>query len=104
MITRAHVAAILLGVTLPTNDVLPPEKFQGDAVAVLVSTSSQQVVEKECGLRPKGKIIACAEVGKQGGLVVMPNPCVFSRNFPEQELYATLLCHELGHINGWTHK
>jgi antirestriction protein ArdC len=27
----------------------------------------------------------------------MPNPCAF----PDSDAYAHLLCHELGHANGW---
>ena len=39
------------------------------------------------------------EVGlaASGGRVIAPNPC----SYPETDLYARILCHEIGHANGW---
>jgi antirestriction protein ArdC len=39
------------------------------------------------------KTNACAT----GERLVLPNPCAFGSN----DRYAALLCHELGHANGW---
>jgi len=32
-----------------------------------------------------------------GGRIIAPNPC----SFPDTDAYARILCHEIGHANGW---
>jgi hypothetical protein len=75
----------------------PPERFQGNATIVL-TTADQTGVDQAClaqfGPAPEGmKTDAC----ETGGRIFAPNPC----SFPETDLYARILCHEIGHANGW---
>lgn len=74
----------------------PPPERRGDAL-VLVQTLPAQEVTPYCqslGLNFPS-IAACT----RGGQIFMPNPCAW----PRREAYAELLCHELGHRNGWVH-
>ena len=85
-----------LGATLFSNSA-PPERYTRDASLVL-SISDQAGIEQTCqplfGVPPPGrKTLGCTV----GDTVTLPNPCTF----PETETYARMLCHELGHVNGW---
>lgn len=76
---------------------LPPERFQHNATVVLMTTD-QVGIDQAClaqfGPAPPGmKTDAC----ESGGRIVAPNPC----SYPETDLYARILCHEIGHANGW---
>ena len=71
-------------------DGMPPERFRTPRIA----TVSNGSVAK-CGSPPPEKhtyFEACV----RGNMVHMPNPC----DYP-QEKFATLLCHEYGHLEGW---
>lgn len=77
---------------------MPPRAYQGDAVATKVTftkdPSSYCVSE---GLDPSAayNTQACAIISQSRKELVVPNPCLSSGN------YAKILCHEIGHINGW---
>lgn len=75
-----------------------PLQYQGDAVAV-VMTGGQVPVHVYCsgGLPTNQVILACTSPDRT--IIAMPNPCEFA----DTERYARLLCHEMGHVNGWTH-
>lgn len=74
----------------------PPDRFQAPT-----RTKLQTVVDVQASCArhhrhplPDGAVIfACT----YRGVVTMPNPC----DFPA-ERFAALLCHELGHVNGWS--
>lgn len=102
---RAAVAAALLGIMVP-GDVMPPAQHQGATSALVITTSTQAEGDEACGkAEPPKRIVACAKAGPGGQpLVVVPNPCRFANQFPDEELYAVLLCHELAHAQGWRHK
>ena len=79
------------------DDGRPPARFQGDATVVLEVTD-QAGIERTCHALfgappPHLKTNAC----HTGERMVMPNPCLA----PPEETYARMLCHELGHANGW---
>lgn len=79
------------------SDVIPPARFRADAT-VSLQLSDQRGIDGQChpafGPPPAGmKTDACAI----GGRIVAPNPC----SYPASDAYAHLLCHELGHVNGW---
>ena len=79
------------------SDVTPPARYQGDAT-MTVQATDQAGINAACnplfGAPPAGmKTNACAT----GRRVVVPNPC----RFDQSDRYAHLLCHELGHVNGW---
>ena len=67
----------------------PPAEYQGDVRAVIEFVAADKVSDR-CGTAA----MACG-----GNPAVMPNPCRFNKDDP----YARLLCHELGHVNGWSH-
>ena len=93
------LAAAALATNAATfNDGRPPERFTQGAT-VSVEFRDQAGIDVECqalfGQPPAGaKTNACFT----GRKVIMPNPC----SFPKTDTYAHLLCHELGHVNGWT--
>ncbi|MEO0712728.1 MAG: hypothetical protein AAFY37_02325 [Pseudomonadota bacterium] len=75
----------------------PPDTYRGD-VTVAVEFIEPGKVGTRCaerGASPYGLSIANACASPE--LVTMPNPCkVFQGG-----RYAKILCHELGHVNGW---
>ena len=67
----------------------PPVRYQGDGVAGVVFTT-EGGVQSMCPA--VGYAIGCTV----GSTIYVPNPCRW------RDPYATLLCHELGHVNGWS--
>lgn len=81
------------------NSGTPPVQYQGNSVSVVVTVDNPNTKEA-CGEGSKGvTILACTFTDKKTGVstVVMPNPC----KYDDVDFYAHLLCHELGHVNGW---
>lgn len=76
---------------------LPPPRFQRDT-SVQLQVAGQEAINRQChkafGAPPAGMKTDACEID---GRVIAPNPC----SFPASETYARLLCHELGHANGW---
>lgn len=64
---------------------------------ISITIADPILVHLLCGgkLGDSGTIIACSEVN--GSRMIIPNPCAH-----KEESYARLLCHELGHTNGWS--
>lgn len=102
--TRAAVAAAVLGLAFP-SDIMPPPQYRGDVRAVVITTSTQAETDAGCGkAAPSMANAACAKVGPGNEpYVIIPNPCRFAERAPDGELYAAMLCHELGHVQGWRH-
>ena len=93
----AFAAPLVLSNTTPDpmiNSGYPPERFMGDAAAIVVFTND---VPSICGQAPPGFVIRACASEKQR-TIVMPNPC--HPQFDGEE-FAKIMCHELGHINGW---
>ena len=86
-----HVIAAAAVLTLPgsTWRDRPPVRYQGDAIAGVVFTTEAHV-QRMC---PQVRHAVGCTVGSA---IYVPNPCRWN------DPYATLLCHELGHVNGWT--
>jgi hypothetical protein len=83
--------------------VRPPLVRQGDARAV-VEFIAPEAVAVECrgslvATGTWGEALSCARMYPGRPTLVLPNPCAF----PFDD-YATLVCHELGHVNGWKHE
>jgi hypothetical protein len=98
------VLAIVLSAALalaphstPFSDGRPPAVFQHGATFTL-EVAGQEQIDDTChplfGDPPKGMRTMACDTGQK---VLMPNPC----SFPDSDRYAHLLCHELGHVNGW---
>lgn len=85
----------VLGGSTPADlaQVVPPDRYQADRAAIVAF--SHEAVKKLC---QADAAIACVKTYADGSvLLVMPNPCPLAG----KELYATILCHELGHLNRW---
>lgn len=86
----------------PESPVYPPEQYQGPNAAVVVFAGMAQLQEL-CSSEPaqKGHVyLGCAAIKDDGTPVIaLPDPCLL----PHSDFYAALACHELGHINGWSH-
>ena len=80
----------------PTSTSRPPERFQGDGVAVVFFVSD---VSKFCGPVPEGyTVLGCLKRTAAGTpIMILPNPCKF-----RTEVFAYIACHEKGHSSGWT--
>jgi hypothetical protein len=67
----------------------PPTRFQGDATAGVVFTTEARV-QRMC---PQVRNAVGCTVG---GTIYVPNPCRWGDG------YATLMCHEMAHVSGWS--
>lgn len=99
--TPAHerVEYVLPGVRETT---MPPISRRGDARAIVEFIHPEAVASACAGAMvvsgTYGEPLACTRMEPGRPTVVMPNPC----SFP-WDAYAAMLCHEVGHVNGWTH-
>ena len=75
----------------------PPQKFQGNARAVLEVIDPDDI-ETTCLIGGPGAL-ACTKMYPERPTIVMPNPCAFPF-----DAYAVVLCHEIGHVNNWKHE
>lgn len=110
MIAKCLVGAVALALSTPAsmsagtqfatmNDGMPPVRFQGDAAAVVVFTD-RAGIDAACGIAPPPyRIIACHRTADNGvSVVFMPNACPTGNT----EFYAKIMCHEMGHAQGWS--
>ena len=75
---------------------MPPRTFRGP-VQITVQFTSSENVENLCGMITEGRlrnVEACANEQ----VMILPDPC----NYPGR--YAEVVCHEIGHTHGWTHR
>lgn len=76
---------------------MPPERFRGDVNAAVHFASPEKVTEL-CGGKVENKLLLGCATSRPPQMAV-PNPC----SYPD-EIYARILCHEIGHLNLWTEK
>lgn len=78
---------------------LPPARFRGDAEATVHFVAADQI-GPICapGLPPLqcGYVWSACTAIDPPRVMTVPNPCT-----RPDDAYAALLCHELGHVNGW---
>jgi hypothetical protein len=83
------------------SEIIPPERFQGDGGAVVIFGGMATVRKLCAGVKLDDGAtapLACSGVNDKGTpIIVAPNPCLAAQS----DLYAAILCHELGHLNGW---
>ena len=75
---------------------LPPTDLRGPATTKVTFMSTQNVT-KLCGAFAADKetpMRACA----MGDAIIMPEPCEYTG-----QSFARIMCHEKGHVLGWTH-
>ena len=96
------LASLLLMQT--PQDGPPPIQYQGDNIAPVIFVDPSQI-DFLCGSSPPPyKTLACVTwqkvEGKAVPVMAVPNPCG-----PQWagEGFAYIMCHELGHVNGWKH-
>ncbi len=87
----ALLALLAMQYDTPDTDAVPPARFQSYNVTVRTQFLARSGVDKMCGT----KRVACTTMDRK--LVIMPSPCIYA----DKEYYAKILCHELGHVNGW---
>lgn len=88
-------ASVPPGYGVKDTDAFPPLRFQRDTVATIATAGTEDVLNEDCGKPDSGIRLGCTLI-RQHNLVVVPNPC----HYPE-DFYARILCHELGHVQGW---
>lgn len=88
--TRALAAVGLAALTACSSVQLPPEAYRGSR-PVLVDFMGDGEAFTYCTNAAGTPAIACANRFR----IWIENPCLY------QGAYAALLCHELGHVNGW---
>lgn len=96
-VTLIAAAAVLSSHPSYYSNQIPPARYQGDTTVQLQITNQSgidQVCHKAFGAPPAGMKTDACEID---GRVIAPNPCAFAATDP----YAKLLCHEIGHANGW---
>lgn len=77
----------------------PPKTMRDDMASIVAFVKDPAEQCATFGVRtamPGTTVAACTT---EDGDLIMPNPC----QWPGWDGYARLLCHELGHVNGWTH-
>lgn len=72
-----------------------PARFRGDVTTTVMFTDKYSEECIKAGLKVGGQIQACSLKGPKAAMIIVPNPCKARGN------YARLLCHEIGHQNGW---
>ena len=93
-------AGLVVACSVASSGVVrPPERFQGDNWAVVTFVDIAQV---DAACRQMGAVYHGPDGGRidgcaQGRNVVLPNPCRLDGHM------AQISCHELGHVNGWSH-
>jgi hypothetical protein len=95
--TCSAPVAVPPSVTTPNStyysDGLPPERFRKNGT-ILVQFTDQATIDAICGKAPcKMTTLGCTDRRQ----MTLPNPC----SYPASDQYAQLVCHELGHVNGW---
>ena len=83
--------------------VLPPVSRRSDVRAV-VEFIAPEAVASACGGAEVaegtwGEALGCTVMWPGRPTIIIPNPCAFP-----WDSYAALVCHELGHVNGWRHE
>lgn len=86
---------ILLSFIVANYDaIVPPRRYRENNGAVVQFVSDHELA-KVCGR----EAVACVKTVGMASVVYVLNPCRVLR----RDEYSTILCHELGHVNGWTH-
>lgn len=76
---------------------MPPVRFRADNAAVVIFTG-RQGIDQMCGVAgPNYIVLACTHSINGTPVVTMPNPC----GYGDTEAFAKIMCHEMGHVNGW---
>jgi hypothetical protein len=83
------------GHNTPNFDGWPPARYAGNAAAY-VHFTDQKRISARCDEKGDPLPSEACSFGPPNE-IYMPNPC----SFPPSDDYARLMCHEIGHLNGW---
>lgn len=90
----ALLAALTLSACEPAPAVeRPPPQYHADRNSMVTFTTDPDAACRPLSRPTDRRIPAC----EYYGALIVPNPC------GQTGAYADLLCHELGHANGWVH-
>lgn len=80
----------------PVYDGPPPERFRGDVAVMTIYTKDPSAYCQGLGIKiSEGDILeGCAYRKGEQHFIVVPNPCIKSPR--------GTVCHEIGHVNGWS--
>jgi hypothetical protein len=82
-------------IVLDSPSPVPPVKYQTNNIAIIAIVDNPG---EWPGCEPKEGWVTRGCTKIKDRTIVMPNPCYYPKDY-----YARVLCHELGHINGWQH-
>lgn len=95
VVLKRHGGNMPANATYQSNGA-PPQRFRGDR-SFHVQFVAPSKIEEACGLAKPicgYRMAAC----RRGNKLIIPNPCTGNAIL---EPYGKLVCHELGHANGW---
>lgn len=87
---------------LTINDPIP-RQYQGSATITVMTVDKQSIVDSFCGNKDTDKYTVYGCVLENGTILVL-NPCLREKEMKDKKSFATLICHEKAHHNGWVHK
>jgi hypothetical protein len=85
----------------PSIEFAIPERYQKGATVKVRMVDTQEEINVLCGDPGDGKITYGCATDKNE--IVVKNPCHRKSERRDKRSFANLMCHELGHINGWRH-
>jgi hypothetical protein len=75
----------------------PPIRYQKDVTVTIHFQSPEKIDRDSQGPRSVCGSAVFAYTNANNKTMHMPNPCTY----PQTDAYARLMCHEMGHVNGW---
>jgi hypothetical protein len=96
------LAIALSGSTLITADLCVPPQYTQDVTA-LIHFTDQKGIAEHCGVPNDPSLVFVGCTNEINGREMwIGNPCRYKEaNNPNS--YAHTMCHEIAHMNGWTH-
>ena len=88
------ITVALLGLALNYSTIAPPWQYRDSNGANIQFVNDHELLAN-CGLA-----VACVKLIGETKIIYVLNPCKVLK----KEDYSTILCHELGHVNGWKHE
>lgn len=86
---------------LDTHSLEIPQQYQAETTVVVKTSDTQDEINYYCGKAPKGYVTMACE-RRDLKILIVPNPCLV-KEASDPDSYAHLLCHEIGHTEGWDH-
>jgi hypothetical protein len=91
----AAAILLLLPPVIDTPSATPPSEYTKNRIVEVQFVNSPSMYPG-CEPSPGFTTRGCYRFDLER--MIMPNPCFYPKDY-----YARVLCHELGHANGWSH-